>query len=236
MRLGVFKPFGTGCRRDREGLVCEDAEALAHFADCRLPLETICPVRYAQPLSPAAAAEASGEAVDWGAVARAIARLEAGSDAVVIEGVGGVMVPLDLWRGRRQISDPSSHPSSAPAWVGGVTVLDLLARLGYPVVVVARSTLGTLNHTALTVAALRGAGVPVAGVVMNQYEADAALEADPSVSGNRSWIERMTGVPVLALVPRVATKRARPERGVIDLAALEALEAVSWAGVLRRPG
>ena len=235
VRVGVFKPMGTGCRRDREGLVCEDAEALAHFADCRLPLETICPVRYAEAVSPAAAAEMSGEPVDWGAVARAMARLEAESDAVVVEGIGGVMVPLDPF-GRRALPDASATGrASASAWGQHVvTVLDLIQTLGYPVVVVARSGLGTLNHTALTVWALQSAGVAVAGVVMNQYEADAALEPDASVGGNRAWIERMTGVPVLAVVPRVEAKRARPERGVIDLAAMEALEAVSWAGVMRR--
>ncbi len=104
-RLGVSKPFSTGCRRDREGLVNPDAEALAHFADCRLPLATINPIRFIPPLAPAVAAEQVGGKVDWPLLAQSLEELDEHSDALLIEGVGGLMVPLDPQRPRLTVLD-----------------------------------------------------------------------------------------------------------------------------------
>ena len=222
-RVGVCKPFATGCRRDREGLVSPDAEALAHYADCRLPLDTICPIRYAPPLAPAAAAEGAGHSPDWDALALAVRRLDEASDVLVIEGIGGAMVPLAM--------PPNPSRRARP-----LTVLDLMAWLGLPALVVCRSGLGTLNHTALSVAAIESAGVRVAGLLMNGYEIDAAAnEADPSLSSNRLWLERLTGVKVLAALPRVAEENVRPDRGVLDDALLEAAGNVWWEDVLGQP-
>src|SRR5918993_118846 len=94
-RVGVLKPCATGCVRRREGLVSEDAEFLAHHADARFPLDVICPQRYAEPLAPSVAAERAKLPVDWDAVARSLRMIEAGSDVMIVEGVGGIMVPLD---------------------------------------------------------------------------------------------------------------------------------------------
>src|SRR4051812_17751728 len=88
-RVGVLKPLATGCLHRREGLVSEDAEFLAHCADARFPLDVICPVRYAEPLAPAVAAERAGRSVDWDAVQRSLRIIEAGSDVLIVEGVGG---------------------------------------------------------------------------------------------------------------------------------------------------
>src|SRR5688572_20209790 len=145
-RVGVLKPIATGCVHRREGLVSEDAEFLAHCAEARFPLDVICPVRYAEPLAPSVAAERAKRPVDWDAIRRSLRIIEAGSDVMIVEGVGGVMVPLD-----------ASH-----------TVIDLARWLRLPAVVVARPNLGTINHTLLTVKALRDAGVVVAGVVINR--------------------------------------------------------------------
>src|ERR1700691_4533731 len=71
-RVAVCKPIATGCVRRREGLVSEDAEFLAHHADARFGLDTICPQRFAEPLAPAIAAERAGETIDWPAIDRAI--------------------------------------------------------------------------------------------------------------------------------------------------------------------
>ena len=216
-QVGVCKPFGSGCRHTREGLVHEDAEALAHFADCRAALDVINPVRFAAPLAPAVAAEeqlrAGGPGVDWAGLSHALGRLDTTHRVMLVEGVGGVMVPLD--------------PRNAQ-----LTVLDFARALGYPVLVVARSVLGTLNHTAMTVALLRQAGCRVAGVVMNGYDADVATMADPSVASNRQWIERMTGVPVLAVVPRVEEAEVDVARGKLSPDVLAAVNTVDWLGVL----
>lgn len=213
VRLGVLKPFASGCRHDREGLVSEDAEALAHFADSRQPLEVINPIRFAAPLAPAVASQESREPIDWEALTRSLTRLNRECDAMLIEGVGGLMVPLDPDRPR-------------------YTVLDLIVTLGYPVVIVTRAGLGTLNHTAMTAKLLKLAGCQIAGMVINGYIADPALAEDPSIAGNRVWLEKMTGLNTLAVVPRVDPIGAQPQHGRIDPAILEAVEMTYWPNVL----
>ena len=207
-RLGVCKPMSSGCRREREGLVHPDAEALAHFADCRLPLDVINPIRFRPPLAPAVAADAAGVPIEWEALQTSLRQLEKASDFMLVEGVGGVMVPLDPGRPR-------------------LTVIDLIGAMSLPVVIVCRSVLGTLNHTAMTVAVLERAGCRVAGLVMNGYDAEDA--SDPSIATNRQWMERLTGRPVLATVPRLAPERARVDEAVLDDAAIEALAGVDWS-------
>ncbi len=178
-RVAVCKPAGSGCVRRREGLVSADAEFLAHCADASHPLDVICPVRYAEPLAPAIAAERAKEPLDWTAIDRSIAAMSKDADVMVVEGVGGLMVPMD-----------ANH-----------TFLDVAAWLKLPAVVVARPNLGTINHTLLTVDALRDVGVKVAGVVINRYPAQTA---DIAAETNPRAIEKWGKVPVLCVVPDVA--------------------------------
>jgi dethiobiotin synthetase len=197
-RVGVLKPVATGCVHRREGLVSEDAEFLAHCADARFPLDVICPQRYAEPLAPTVAAERAKQLLDWEAVQRSMRAIEAGSDVLIVEGVGGVMVPLD----------------------GSHTVLDLIHWLRLPVVVVARPDLGTINHTLLTLAALRSAGATIAGVVINRYPTDtpdAAQETNPRV------IEKWGKVRLLCVTPNESVPPAQVPAGVAA-----AVETVDW--------
>jgi dethiobiotin synthetase len=175
-RVAVFKPVATGCQRRWEGLVSEDAEFLASCADARHPLHTICPVRYAEPLAPAVAAARAGERVDWEVIDRAAQLMARESDVMVVEGVGGALVPMD-----------EKH-----------TFADVARWLQLPAIVVARPGLGTINHTLLTLEALRSRGIPVAGVVINRYPTDTpplAEETNPRV------IEKWGKVPVLCICP-----------------------------------
>ena len=214
VKVGVCKPFASGCRREREGLVSEDGEALAHFANAGQPLDVVTPLRFTPPLAPGPAAESAGRGIDDAPLRRALERLDRECDVLLIEGVGGLFVPLD--------------PGKAK-----VNVLDLIAWLGLPAIVVARPGLGTLNHTAMTAALLKQRkGVRVAGLVVNGYEGDTALDADPSIESNRRWMTKMTGLPLLATLPKVAPQRAAPEKGVLDEAVLEAAEAVDWSALL----
>ena len=216
-RVAVCKPVATGCRRDREGLISEDAEALAHFADCREPLDVINPVRYRQPVAPAVAAQQTDAAIDGRAIVRSLERLGAGHDVILVEGIGGLLVPLDN-------HDPEC------------TVIDLIKDIGFPVLVVTRAGLGTLNHTAMTVRLLRGAGLAVAGLVVNGFIADsssaAEREADASMATNRSWLERMNGLRVLATVPACGATAVAPQAGHLPPAILDAVGVTYWPQVL----
>jgi dethiobiotin synthetase len=177
-RIGVLKPVATGCVRRREGLVSEDAEFLAHCADTPFPLDVICPQRYAEPLAPAVAADRASQPLDWDAVQRSLDMICRGSDLLIVEGVGGVMVPLD-----------AKH-----------TCLDMATWLGLPVIIVARAGLGTINHALLTARVLKAAGVKVAGVVINRYTAEHPSVAEET---NPRIIERWSKLPVLCIVPEV---------------------------------
>ena len=199
-RVGVCKVAATGCQRRREGLVSEDAEYLAHWADSRHPLDVVCPQRFSEPLAPAVAAERAGRPLDWAAIRSSLNTIASDSDVMVVEGVGGVLVPMD----------------------DGHTVLDLMAALRLPAVVVARAGLGTINHTLLTVAALRAAGVAVAGVVVNRYPAD----ADTATETNPAAIERYGRVPVLCVCPDEPFTPPQLPAGVAD-----AVAAVDWLGL-----
>jgi len=205
VKVGVSKPIASGCRNDREGLVSEDTEALAHFADCRLPLAAISPVRYRAPLAPAVAAESEG-AIDDDAIADGLHRVADSHDVLLVEGIGGLLVPLDERR----------------------TVLELARSVGYPVVVVTRPTLGTLNHTAMTCTLVRDAGLRLAGLVINRYHADTTDVAEQT---NARWLARQNRTKVLATVPD--TVGVEPQNATLPPEVIDAVDVVDWLDICR---
>ncbi|MEA2198341.1 MAG: dethiobiotin synthetase [Solirubrobacteraceae bacterium] len=136
----------------------------------------IAPYRYDPPMSPHLAAGLAGEEIDPERVMAAARAAAAGAEAIVCEGVGGLLVPL------------------TPSW----TVRSLAVELGYPLVIVAPPGLGTINHTLLTVESARQVGLKVAAIVLNPWPAEpTTIESD-----NRETIAAMSGAPVLTL-PRL---------------------------------
>jgi dethiobiotin synthetase len=154
-----------------------DAERLRAASGGAEPLEALCPYSFAAPLAPAVAARAAGIEISLERVLGAARALAARHAAVLVEGAGGLLVPLT----ERE------------------TYADLARVLALPVLVVARAGLGTVNHTALTVEALRRRGLAVAGIVLNRV----APEDDPSVPHNAGEIARLTGIVPLAVLPFV---------------------------------
>jgi dethiobiotin synthetase len=133
--------------------------------------EQVAPYRFGPPLSPHYAAELAGETIE---PARILAAARA-HDLLVCEGVGGLMVPI----------------------TPGYLVRDLAVDLGLPVVIAARTGLGTINHTLLTLEAARAAGLTVAGVVMTPWP-DAP---EPIERSNRDTVQRLGRVAVHGLSP-----------------------------------
>ncbi len=160
-----------------------DAERLRDACGAVEPLEAICPYSLAAPLAPAVAARAEGREISFARVVEAARALAARHAAIVVEGAGGLLVPLT----ERE------------------TYADLATALALPVLVVARAGLGTVNHTALTVEALRRRGLAVAAIVMNRT----AREDDPSVPHNAGEIARLTGIAPVAVLPFVGDIEAR---------------------------
>ncbi len=174
---GVFKPIATGCRHDpRLGLVSEDAEFLAHCAEARETLETITPVRYAGELAPMAAARREHRPIDWSAIDESFKRIREANDWPIVEGIGGLLVPIDERN----------------------SVADLARRFDLPLVIVARPGLGTLNHTLLTVEAARSRGLAIATIVINGYEPNTGTLAEET---NPVTLSELTGLRIPLIVP-----------------------------------
>jgi dethiobiotin synthetase len=130
---------GVGAEGPRDALALRDA---AGGAD---PLGEICPVPLALAAAPAVAARREGRQIELPALTRAFRRLAARHEWLVVEGAGGLLVPLGP----------------------GCSMADLAAGLGLPLLVVARAALGTINHTLLTLEAAVARELPVAGVVIS---------------------------------------------------------------------
>ena len=140
-RVRILKPIETGCERG----VPADALALARAAGDDAPVERLCPVRLALPAAPECAARAEGVAIELAPIEAAFARANADADLTLVEGAGGLLVPI------------------TPA----LDMAGLAGRLRLPLVVVARAALGTINHTLLTLEAARARGLRVVGVVID---------------------------------------------------------------------
>jgi dethiobiotin synthetase len=177
-RVAAMKPIETGCRRDGNQLVPDDGTRLARAAG-GLDLGDVCPIRFELPASPAAAAGAVGASIDLAIIDRALARLSDGAEAVIVEGAGGLLVPID----------------------GATTMADLALRVGARLLVVARSSLGTINHTLLTVESARARGLHVLGIVLNQV----APVRGPEESSTPATIATMAALPVLGTLPHYST-------------------------------
>jgi dethiobiotin synthetase len=177
LRVGVFKPVATGCRRDLHlGLVSEDAEFLAHCADADQILDVINPVRYAAELAPMVAAERKHKPIDWAAIDESWQQINKASDWVLVEGAGGLLTPVD----RKN------------------SMADLALRFELPLVIVSRPTLGTINHTLLTVEAAKSRKIPIEAIVINRYHPGSATLAEET---NPEAIARLARMRIPIVVP-----------------------------------
>jgi dethiobiotin synthetase len=175
-RVAVFKPAVTGLEEEGE----TDHALLRRASGSDQSDEEIAPYRYDPPASPHLAASLAGEEIEPARLRAAAEAAAAGAEALVCEGVGGLLVPL------------------SPTYL----VRDLAADLGYPLVIVASPGLGTINHTLLTVEAARAAGLEVAAIVLNPWPAQ-PTEIERS---NQETIADLTEAEV-STIPRLDLTR-----------------------------
>jgi dethiobiotin synthetase len=179
-RVAAFKPVVTGLDEE-PGELGRDHELLASVASAGQSPEEVAPYRFGPPVSPHLAAELAGVKIEPAELLAAARGLEgrgptgSARDALVCEGVGGLLVPI----------------------TPGYLVRDLAVDLGLPLVVAARTGLGTINHTLLTVEAARAGGLRVTGIVMTPWPD----EPTPVERSNRATVERLAGAPV-SMLPR----------------------------------
>lgn len=169
--VGVMKPVETGCVTEGGRLVPGDALLLKEAAKARDELDLINPYRFRLPASPSIAARKEGIVIECGSIRDSFDLLTERHDILLVEGVGGLMVPLN----------------------GKETVADLIRLLAIPTIIVSGTQLGTINHTLLTVSTARQHGIEVAGIIFNRYSED-----EENAVGE---IARFTGLPLLGRVP-----------------------------------
>lgn len=175
--VGVLKPAETGCEPGPDGTPhASDAARLRWFAGRSEAVEAICPFRLREPLAPALAARRQGVELDLERVAALVGRFASGCAVGLVEGAGGLLVPL----------------------AGRATFADLAALCGLRVLVVVGNRLGGVNHAALTMRWAETAGLDVAGYVVNTLRP----EADLAMRTNVALLEEILG-PSLGVFPWV---------------------------------
>jgi dethiobiotin synthetase len=184
--VGVMKPIETGV--GAQGPL--DAIALAESAGVDDPIDRICPVRLALPAAPDVAAAAEGRTIDLGAVREAFEALRARHELLLVEGAGGLLVPI----------------------TGECSMAELAGELGLPLLVVARGRLGTVNHTRLTLEVAAARKLPVAGVVVSH----GPIPLSSADTANLGALQRLLGPLLVGELPPLDPGASIPP-GAIDL-------------------
>jgi len=170
-RVAAHKPVLTGLGQAGEGDWPADHELLAAATGARR--EDVCPRTFDAPVSPHLAAELAGIELSLQALVEAARERAAAADVLVVEGVGGLLVPLN-----------DEH-----------RVRDLAVALGLPLVIAARPGLGTINHSLLTLEAARAVGLDVHAVVLTPWPHEPAIIH----RSNQETIARLGDVEVATL-------------------------------------
>ncbi len=183
--VGVMKPFASGCQMDDEmqnGGEEDDGQWLKRVTASSDELALINPVRWGEALTPLTAARRAGDRRDYWQIAQStLQTLRARHECVVVEGVGGLLAPIAERNGRI------------------LNNADWALESALPVVLVARRILGTINHTLLTIEALRARNIAIAGLVFcDSIEAD---EDDVAVQTSARLISEISGLEINGQVP-----------------------------------
>ncbi len=181
-RVGAMKPMETGVRRGDPG---SDAAALSAAAGGTDPDEQVSPYLFVEPLAPWVAARREGVRVDLDVLDRAFHVLQEGRDVILVEGAGGLLVPIT----RQERFDT------------------LFRRWELGLIVVAADRLGVINHTLLTVQAARAEGLSVRGIVLNRGAGEPSSVARDSNAPVLA--ELLPGIPVTTF-PRMPDPRNLP--------------------------
>ena len=177
MRVGVMKPVATGCYGDDERLISQDAAFLMEAAQNEYPPLT-SPSRFRNPLSPNVAATLEKKEVNIHHILKSYRQLQEHYDFMIVEGVGGLMVPLKK----------------------DYYVANLIRDMGLPIVIVSYAGLGAINHTLLTVDAATIRGLEVRGIIFNRVPVTNYSLADLT---NPKVIQDLSGVPILGSLPNI---------------------------------
>ena len=181
--VGVMKPIQTGCSSRRGKRVPLDAlyllKAVGKNPRLHDGIDQVCPYRFRDPVAPLLAAERESVSVSLNRILTAYRKLSARHKIMLVEGVGGLLVPL------------TSKSST----------LHLALRMRLPLLIVASTRLGTINHTLLTLQSAQQAGATVLGVVLNNPKPSGSTLAERT---NAELLARLSRVPILGNLPHMS--------------------------------
>ncbi|WP_029881390.1 MULTISPECIES: dethiobiotin synthase [unclassified Paenibacillus] len=177
LNVGIWKPVQSGALL---GSGETDAERLLQYSGIHERAEDVASFTFQAPLTPMLAAKQDGVDITLQEIITAGQPLIHRFESVLIEGAGGVAVPL---------TEDS-------------LVVDLISELRIPALIVARSGLGTINHTLLTVSYLQQHGVPIIGFILNDGDSN-EMYNDSSAATNAELIERYCGISFIGRFPRL---------------------------------
>jgi dethiobiotin synthetase len=175
-----MKPIETGCQSIGETLFPSDGMFLKKVARMDETINHITPYCFASPVAPSVASETENRVISTAVIMEAFAKLLAKYGTVVVEGIGGILVPI-----RRDFF-----------------VIDLVRELNLPLIVVSKPSLGTINHTLLTVNYALNMGVTVSGIIMNFTRPQGGTIAEET---NPHVIQQMCPVPLIGIFPYLNT-------------------------------
>ena len=198
MKVGVMKPIETGVDNPVE--LGHDADLLRWASGSTDAADLISPYRFQQPLAPCLAATLAKEPIDTDKIVDAYQALRQGKDIVLVEGAGGLMVPIR----------------------GGYIMADLARQLELPLLVVTHPRLGTLNHTLLTTYAARAMDLKLSGLILNQMP-EAPGDAEKSAP---HLLSSLASADMLGILPEV---KGSEQEKIKQLAGeIENLPAYQW--------
>jgi len=203
----VLKPVETGCLIRSGMLFPEDGAFLVEASGNRVSLDECTPFRFSLPASPYRAAALEGKRLFASDLVEHVLTAAETADLTVVEGAGGLMAPID----------------------DNFMMIDLIERLGYPVILVARTRLGTINHTLLSVEALDRRGIKLVGIVLSQSTPDRGPEEEYTLGD----VERFVGdIPVVVL-PYVSADCARDSARIAEILSAAVPKALldRWVGL-----
>ncbi len=193
--VGVMKPVETGCGAGSAGP--SDAERLRACLAGDDPGAFLSLYQFAAPLAPLAAARQAGAVISLDRIVEAYGRLAARYRSVLVEGAGGLCVPLTDREDMR----------------------DLIERLALPVVLVGRCAIGGVNHALLTLEALQTRKLPLLALVLNRPAPhQAASEEELQMASTVGLLKERSGVPVIGPLPYLASLAGGGYAGVSELA------------------
>lgn len=194
LSVGVMKPVETGCGVGSTGP--SDAERLRACLAGDDPDAFLSPYRFAAPLAPLAAARQVGAVISLDRIVEVHGQLVARYRSVLVEGAGGLRVPLTDREDMR----------------------DLIERLALPVVLVGRCALGGVNHALLTLEALQQRKIPVMALVLNRLVPyQAASEEDLQTASTVGLLKERSDIPVIGPLPYLASLAGGGDAGVSEL-------------------